>query len=210
MAETRRLPLRIVDGLRLPEAYRAVLRPGEILTDSEGRGRRLPRFFYEIDSWKTARQTQLAPDFRLHEFIQTDLHEARILHGFPRYVPCAVQLLAALLSVFRQRVGTYVHIAANGGYRSPAHAHARDASPHHWGTAVNIYRIGDDFLDSEETIERYADVVREVLPMAWTRPYGHTYGFADDQLHLDLGYVTVVPREAAGESNETPVPAESL
>lgn len=202
MVENRRLPLRVVDGLRLPAEYRAVLRPGEILYDSDGRGRRLPRFFYEIDSWKTARETALAPDFGLYEFIATDLKEARILHGFPRYVPCAILLMASLLSIFRLRVDTFVHIAANGGYRSPGHQIARDASAHHWGTAVNIYRIGDDYLDTQEAIERYADIAHEVLPAIWSRPYGYNVGFADDHLHLDLGYVTVVPREAAGESNE--------
>ncbi len=208
MIENRRFPLRVVDGLRLSEPYRAALRPGELLYDAEGRGRRLPRYFYEIDSWKTARETQLAPDFGLYEFIATDLHEARVLHGFPRYVPCAILQLAALLSIFRQRTGTYVHIAANGGYRSPGHAHARNASPHHWGTAVNIYRIGDEYLDAQEAIERYASLAHEVLPAFWSRPYGHTVGFADDHLHLDLGYVTVVPREAAGETNDIPAPAE--
>lgn len=209
MADNRRLPLRVVDGLRLSAAIRAALRPGELLYDAEGRGRRLPRFFYEIDSWKTARETQIAPEFGLYEFIATDLHEAPVLHGFPRYIPCAVLLLASQLSVFRQKVGTYVHIAANGGYRSPGHATARDASTHHWGTAVNIYRIGDDYLDSQEAIDRYAGIAHDVLPAVWTRPYGHNVGFADDHLHLDLGYVTVVPREAAGETNELNSPAVS-
>ena len=42
--------------------------------------------------------------------------------------------------------------------RLPLAAHARTggASPHCWGTAANIYRIGDTYLDSPETIERYA------------------------------------------------------
>ena len=33
------------------------------------------------------------------------------------------------------------------------------------------------------------------------RPWGHGPGLSDDHLHLDLGYVTVVPREAAGEED---------
>jgi hypothetical protein len=202
MPDTRLPKLRVVDGLRLAEPYQAVLRPGVIVEDTEGRGRRLPRFFYEIDSWKTAKEIQLAPDFGLYEFIQTDLREAKILHGFPRYVPCAVLLLASLLALFRQRVGTYVRIAANGAYRSPQHALARDASTHHWGTAVNIFQIGDEYLDNQESIEKYAAIAQEVVPWIWARPYGHNFGFADDHLHLDLGYVTVVPREAAGETNE--------
>lgn len=199
MADHRRLPLNVVDGLQLPEPYRTALRPGAILLDEEGRGRRLPRFFYEIDSWQTARGTQLAPNFSLYEFIGTDVREAAVLHGFPRYVPCATTLLAAQLSVLRQHLGTYVFIAANGGYRSPGHELSRAASAHHWGTAVNIYRIGDDYLDRREVIDRYAAAAREVLPAVWVRPFGHSAGFADDHLHLDLGYVTAVPREAEGE-----------
>lgn len=200
MPDPTLLPLRLVDGLTLAAPYRAVLRPAEVLHDEEGRARRLPRFFYEIDSWKTAKETQLAPSFSLYEFINTDVRESDVLWGFPRYIPCAVLLLAAALAVFRQKVGTYVHIAANGAYRSPAHRIARNASPHHWGTAANIYRIGDDMLDDPQTIGRYADLLREVLPAAWVRPYGHSIGFADDHLHVDFGYTVVVPHDAPGEA----------
>jgi hypothetical protein len=73
---------------------------------------------------------------------------------------------------------------------------------HCWGTAANIYRIGDDWLDTQETIETYAALVREVLPAAWVRPYGHAAGFADDHLHLDLGYTVTVPHAAAGVQEE--------
>jgi hypothetical protein len=176
-----------------------VLRPGELLHDGQGRARRLPRFFYEVDTWEAARKVELAPHFTLSEFIHTDVREAGVLQGWPRYVPCAVTLLAAGLEVFRRQVGTYVFIAANGGYRSPSHALARDASTHHWGTAANIYRVGDDYLDDGATIERYALMVQEVLPGAWVRPHGPEAGFADDHLHLDLGYVIQVPRDAGGE-----------
>ena len=202
MADERTLGLKVVDGLALDAAYREVLRPRALLRDAEGRARRLPRFFYEVDSWKTARRTELAPGFGLYEFIQTDVREAEVLRPFPRYIPCAVTLLAAHLALFRQKVGTYVHIAANGGYRSPGHEIARDASPHHWGTAVNIYRVGDDYLESQETIEKYRQIAHETLPALWSRPYGHAVGFADDHLHLDLGYVTLVPRNAPGEPED--------
>jgi len=194
-----RSPLRIVDGMRLPEAYRRALKPAALIVDEEGRARRLPRFFYEIDSWLSARELELAPNFRLHEFIQTDLREASVLHGFPRYVPCAIVLLAAALSIFRDRVGTLVHVAANGGYRSPSHQRSRAASTHCWGTAANIYQVGDELVDTPEAIDKYATLARQSLPHAFVRGYGHGAGFADDHLHLDLGYVTVVPRDAAGE-----------
>src|SRR6185503_20394285 len=197
--EVPRFPLRIVDGRRLPEPYRQALKPGLMLVDEEGRGRRLPRFFYEVDSWLTAKELELAPNFELHEFIQTDVREAAVLRGYPRYVPCALVLLAGALSIFRDKVGAKVFVAANGGYRSPGHQRSRAASTHCWGTAANVYQIGDELLDRPEVIEKYREVARLSLPHVNVRPYGHGPGFTDDHLHLDLGYVTVVPREAAGE-----------
>ncbi len=197
--EAQRFPLRIVDGRRLAAGYRQALKPGALIVDEEGRARRLPRFFHEVDSWLTATELELAPNFQLHEFISTDVREAPVLHGFPRYVPCALVLLAGALSIFRDRVGARVHVAANGGYRSPAHGRSRAASTHCWGTAANVYQVGDELLDRPETIEKYRQIARLALPHVYVRPYGHGPGFADDHLHLDLGYVTVVPRDAAGE-----------
>ncbi|HEV8242111.1 MAG TPA: hypothetical protein VGS57_22285 [Thermoanaerobaculia bacterium] len=194
-----RFPLRIVDGRRLAEPYRQALKPGALLVDEEGRGRRLPRFFYEVDSWLTAKELELAPNFELHEFIQTDVREAEVLRGFPRYVPCALVLLAGALSIFRDKVGAMVHVAANGGYRSPQHERSHAASTHCWGTAANVYQIGDELLDSPEKIEKFREIALLSLPYVNVHAYGHGPGFTDDHLHLDVGYVTVVPREAAGE-----------
>ena len=199
MSSVRSLPLRVVDGMGLDEKYRQALKPGEILRDREGRARRLPRFFYEIDSGKTARETDISPHFALWEFINTDVREAKALHGFPRYIPCAVTLIAAHLELFRKQVGVVVRIAANGGYRSPSHTLTRNASPHNWGVAANIYQIGDEYLDEQEKIERFNEIALKLLPGVWARPYGHSIGYADDHIHLDLGYVTAVPRDAAGE-----------
>lgn len=195
-------PLPIVDGLRLDRLHREALQPGSILRDAEGRGRRLPRFFYEIDSWETALSTPLSPHFMLWELIYVDVREAELLRTFPRYVPCAVTLMAAALEAFRTAVGTYVHVAANGGYRSPEHRLSKVATPHCWGTAVNIYRIGNDWLDSQETIERYHRIARETMSGVWVRPYGSGRGFVDDQIHLDLGFVTLVPHGAASEDGD--------
>ena len=199
MSSTPLLSLRVVDGLELDERYRQALKPGEMIYDRHARARRLPRFFYEIDSNKTAQETLLAPHFALWEFINTDVREAKALHGFPRYIPCAVTLLALHLEALREKVGAFVRIAANGGYRSPAHALSRFASPHNWGAAVNIYQIGDDYLDEQEKIERYNEIAIRLLPGIWARPYGHNTGYTDDHVHLELGYVTVVPRDGAGE-----------
>jgi hypothetical protein len=117
------------------------------------------------------------------------------LRTFPRYVPCAITLLAVCLERFREAVGTLVHISANGGYRSPSHRFSKNATPHAWGTAANIYRIGDTYLDNRSAIERFSLIARETLPGIWTRPYGAPTGYAEDHLHLDLGYVLSVPRD---------------
>jgi hypothetical protein len=188
-------PLPCVDGLELPDEYRSAIRPGEALLDRHGRRRTLPRWFLRIDSWDAARETPLTPHFMAWELIGVDVREAPPGRSFPRYVPCAVLLLAAALELFRIDVGTYVHIAANGGYRSPGHRLTRHASRHCWGTAVNIYRIGDAFLDSREEILRYAAIARRVMPGVWIRPFGHDEGEADDHLHLDLGYTTFEPAD---------------
>jgi hypothetical protein len=194
------LPLPVIDGCELEDDVRSALRPGELMQDSDGRSRRLPRFFYEVDSWKTALELPLTAHFTLWEFLTVDVREAKPQRRFPRYVPCAITLLAAHLELFRVAVGTYVHIAANGGYRSPGHRLSRHASTHSWGVAANIYRIGSELLDTRERIERYAQVARETVPGVWIRPWGPGAGKADDHLHLDLGFVTRVPHEAAPES----------
>lgn len=189
------LPLPVIDAERLAAPLREVLRPGAALRDRLGVRRGLPRFFYEVESWDVARDLQVAPNFCLWEFMGVDVREAPPLRSFPRYVPCAVTALAAHLAVLRQAVGTYVHIAANGGYRSPAHRLTRHASRHCWGSAVNVYRIGDDDLDDEDRITRYARIARTALPAAWIRPYGPGDGESDDHLHIDLGYLVLEPTE---------------
>jgi hypothetical protein len=195
-----RLPLPVVDALELDEAHREVLKPGELLPDPNGRLRRLPRFFYRIDSWSAAQSIQLAEHFSLSEFIRVDVREASLLRVFPRYVPCAIPLIAAHLELLRRETGAFVHIAANGGYRTPAHRLTDHASPHCWGTAANIFRVGDELLDTEEKIDYYARIAARVLPGVWIRPYGHDKGMADDHLHIDLGYTVAVPRSAASEA----------
>lgn len=194
--------LPVVDALRLPLPLRDALRPAATVCDRSGNTHRLPQFFYEVASWDQAMRTQLSPNFGLWEFIQTDVREAEALRGFPRYVPCAVTLLAAALERFRSTVGTFVRIAANGGYRSPSHAVNTGATTHAWGAAANIYMIGDALLDNRDTIERFATVARAALPGAWTRPYGTSVNGTTDHLHLDLGYVLVVPRDADAEPVE--------
>ena len=190
--------LRVVDGRRLEKRYRDALRPGGQLSDSRGCAHQLPRYFYEIPSWDVATRLQLSEHFALWEFIHTDIHEAEPLRTFPRYVPCAITLMALGLEQFRSAVGDYVHISANGGYRSPGHALTQFATPHAWGTAVNIYKIGDTLIDSPDAHAKYAQIARESIPGVHVRPFGAGTGEADDHLHIDLGYVVSVPHGLIG------------
>jgi len=194
-----RLPLAVADGLDLDAPVRSLLMPGVRVRDSHARIRRLPRFFYVVESWNAALQTRLTPHFAIWEFMDVDLYEPAPLRRFPRYVPCAIATLAAHLEVLRGQLGASIHIAANGGYRSPSHGRSTPGSPHAWGTAANIYRIGDEYLDERDRIERYASLATALLPTLRARPYGPGPGCVDDHVHLDLGYVTAVPAEAPDE-----------
>jgi hypothetical protein len=209
-AASSAFPLRLVDGRRLERRYRDVLLPGGILCDHGGQARALPRYFYEVESWAQASDTLVSPHFRVSEFIHTDVREAPPLRVFPRYIPCAVVLLAHALELFREAAGTYVYVGANGGYCSPRHARIGGASPHCWGTAANIYRVGDTYLDNHEAIAKYAAIAHEALPTIWTRPLGPEVAKTDDHLHIDLGYVISVPREAAGETYNVKLTGDPL
>ena len=193
--------LRAIDGLDLPEEDRSLLRPGETETDSSGNVHRLPRFFYEVRSWQEAQELRLAPHFTLAELMLVDCREARLLLSqFPHYVPCAIIILARLLEDFRHEVGAPVFIAANGGYRSPAHQIGGAKSIHAWGTAANIYRIGDTILADTKSIEKYRTIAASLSPAVFVRPFGLEKGQTSDHLHIDLGYVRLTPRECSEAS----------
>jgi hypothetical protein len=193
--------LRAIDGLNLPEEYRALLRPGEGETDWRGNAHRLPRFFYEIESWRQAHEIRFAPHFTLAELMLVDCREANLLLSqFPHYVPCAIVLLARFLEDFRWEVDAPVFISANGGYRSPAHEIGGAKSIHAWGTAANIYRVGDTFLDNAKSIERYGAIASSLSGVVLARPFGSGTGKTDDHLHLDLGFVSLTPRECSEAS----------
>src|SRR5213596_771465 len=193
--------LRGSHGLNLPQEYRALLRPGETETDLRGNVHRLPRFFYEIGSWQEAHEIRLAPHFTLSELMLVDCREARLLLSqFPHYVPCAIRLLARFLEDFRREVDTPVFISANGGYRSPAHQIGGAKSIHAWGTAANIYRIGDTFLCDTKSIEKYRTIAASLSPAVFVRPFGREKGQTSDHLHIDLGYARLTPRECSEAS----------
>ena len=204
------LPLRIVDGRRLEKRFRDVLRPGGVLADAAGQAHVLPRFFYEVPSWDVAVSLQLSEHFALWEFIHTDIHEAEPLRTFPRYVPCAITLLALCLEQFRDATRSFVHIAANGGYRSPGHSLTVHATPHAWGTAVNIYKVGDTMLDEQEALDHFAEIAYKSMPGVYVRPFGNKPGFTDDHLHLDFGYVVAVPRGSPFETYNPKLDVEPL
>jgi len=189
---------RPIDGIHLAEEYRALLRPGESEATSDGTLHHLPRFFYEISSWKQAHEIRVAPHFTLAELMLVDCREARLLLSqFPHYVPCAILLLARFLEDFRREVDAPVFISANGGYRSPAHQIGGAKSIHAWGTAANIYRVGDTFLSDARSIGKYRAVAASLGPAVFARPFGKDEGQTNDHLHVDLGYASLTPRECS-------------
>jgi len=193
--------LRPIDGLHLSGEYRTLLRPGEAESDSSGTVHHLPRFLYEIGSWQDAHEIRLAPHFTLAELMLVDCREAELLlRQFPHYVPCALILLATFLEDFRREVDAPVFISANGGYRSPAHQIGGAKSIHAWGTAANIYRIGDTYLNDAKSIERYGAIASSLGRAVLVRPFGTGAGETDDHLHLDLGFVSLTPRECCEAS----------
>lgn len=197
--------LKVVDAFDLDDELRTILKPGEMVRDPRGRRHRLPRYFYEIPSHDVATQIQLTPNFGLNEFILTDLRETPRLQEFPRYVPCAVRILAFYLQQFRDKAGASVHVPVNGGYRSPAHKMAIHATPHMWGTAADIYRIGSTILKTKESIEKYNAIAEDLSDDIDVLPYGHETGASvDDHLHIDIGYLTYLPREISEDRMEQP------
>lgn len=197
--------LKVVDAFDLEDELRTILKPGEMVRDTQGRRHRLPRYFYEIPSHEAALATRLTPHFGMNEFILTDLKEAPRLQQYPRYVPCAVRVLAFYLEQFRSACGASVHIAVNGAYRSPSHKLSLHATPHMWGTAADVYRIGSAILKSKELIEKYNDIAEDLSDDIMVLPYGHDTGSnADDHVHLDLGFVTLIPREISEDRMEQP------
>src|SRR5260370_14870382 len=193
--------MRAIDAFNLPAEYRALLRPAEAETDFRGNVHHLPRFFYEIGSWEEAHEIRLAPHFTLAELMLVDCREATLLlRQFPHYVPCAILLLARFLEAFRREVDAPVFIGANGGYRSPAHQIGGAKSIHAWGTAANIYRIGDTFLSDTKAMEKYRTIAASLSLAVFVRPFGREKGQTSDQLHIDLGYVRLTPRECSEAS----------
>jgi hypothetical protein len=187
--------MKIVDGLALAPEHRRLLRPGELLADADGGMHRLPRWFYEVESWQVAKQAKLTTHFVLAELTTVDCREADLLvRHIPHYVPCTVSVLARYLQEFRIRVEAPVYVSVNGGYRSPAHRlTAQYGTPHLWAAGADIYRIGDSWLDSQKSIERFARIAETIGPEVYAKPFGHGAGETDDHLHLDVGFLTLVP-----------------
>ncbi len=190
------LNLEAVDGLKLSEKHLVLLRPGEAVADQDGIAHHLPRFFYAVPSWSCAHEVRLAEHFRLSELMTVDCREAELLlREFPHYVPCAVVLMARYLEDLRRKAEATIFVSANGGYRSPAHLRNDFKSPHSWGTAADIYRVGDTYLHDERTITRFGHLAESLGPQIHVRPYAP----GDDHLHIDLGFLSVTPRHCSEE-----------
>src|SRR5882757_6175778 len=197
--------IKVVDAFDLDDELRSLLKPAEMVKDAEGRRHRLPRYFYEIPNHEAAVSIRLTAHFGLNEFTLVDLKEADRLQQFPRYVPCAVRVLAFYLEQFRREAGASVHIPVNGGYRSPSHKLSLTATPHMWATAADIYRIGTSILKGKESIDKYNGIAEDLSDDIHIFPYGHVTGAnADDHVHFDLGYITVIPTEISEDRMEQP------
>ena len=184
--------MKAVDGLQLDDAHRAILKPGAAIDFENGSVHHLPRFFFEVPSWETARELRIARHFTLSELMMVDCRETALqLRRFPHYVPCAILLLARTLELFRNEAGASVFVSANGGYRSPAHQLSRAQSMHQWATAADIYRVGDTYLDDEKSIERFARIAVSLGDDVFVRPFVE----GDDHLHLDIGFAALTPRD---------------
>ncbi|MFL6528277.1 MAG: hypothetical protein ACJ8IQ_09270 [Chthoniobacterales bacterium] len=184
--------MKAVDGLQLDDEHRAILKPGAEVQFENGSVHRLPRFFFEVPSWPAARERRIARHFTLAELMMVDSREAPLqLRQFPHYVPCSIVLLARVLESFRNEAGAPVFVSANGGYRSPAHQLSRLQTMHQWGTAADIYRVGDTYLNDEKSIERYARVAASIGDDVYVRPYVG----GNDHLHIDIGFAAVTPPE---------------
>ena len=195
--------LKIVDAFDLEPELRALLRPNEMAMGKAGRQHRLPRYFYEVPSHERAKEVRLTPHFGLNEFLLVDLKEAPLIRRYPRYIPCAVRLLAFYLERLREAVGQPIHLAVNGGYRSPVHKLAVGITPHMWGTAADFFRIGGTLLNDKDAIEKYNRIAEDLSDDLWVMPYGHDIGSADDHIHVDLGYISLVPREMTEDRAES-------
>jgi hypothetical protein len=73
-----------------------------------------------------------------------------------------------------------------------------------WGTAADIYRAGSTILRTKEAIEKYNEIAEDVSEDVRVLPYGHAIGNADDHVHVDLGYITMIPREISEDRMEVP------
>lgn len=184
---------RLVDGRSLNQRTREVLRPGDE-GEAPGGPATLPRWFYRVESWSQALELRVSPNFGAYEFLDVDVREAEPVRSWPRFLPLAITALAAHLEVFRDAVGSYVRIACNGGYRSPRHGLSRAGSLHHWGTAADIYRIGDRYLDDVDRIRQFAGIASKSLPGVWIRPPEQSF----DHLHIDIGPLVLAPRRVPG------------
>src|SRR5207247_2213007 len=194
------------DGFGHGAGVRSLLLAQGMAEGKDGRQHQLPRDFYEIPGHEAARGVRLSPHFGLNELLLVDLKEAERLRAYPRYVPCAVRILAVYLERLREAVAAPIHLAVNGGYRSPAHKLSVGATPHMWGTAADLYRIGGQVLNEKDTIEKFNRVAEDTSDDLWVMPYGHEIGKTDDHIHLDLGYISLVPREMSEDRAEAPQP----
>ena len=78
MSESQQI--KVVDAFDLDDELRSLLKPGEMVRDSQGRRKRLPRYFYEVPSHDAAVQIRLTQHFGL-ECQRRDRHRPHQVDG---------------------------------------------------------------------------------------------------------------------------------
>ncbi len=170
---------------------RSLLRPGEMVRDAAGTAASPSALLLRSSlATRRRRRSSLTPHFASTSSSSSTSRRRSRLQDYPRYVPCAVRILAFYLERFREAFGASLHIAVNGGYRSPAHKLYAPASLAHVGnrrptsTAIGTSILNDQESDRAATGKRPRRSADELNVL----PYGHDVGKADDHLHFDLGY----------------------
>jgi hypothetical protein len=52
-------------------------------------------------------------------------------------------------------------------------------------------------MDSQRNVERFARIAEGIGQEVFVKPFGASPDEADDHLHLDLGFLHVIPRESS-------------
>jgi hypothetical protein len=142
-----------------------------------------------------------APHFTLAELMLVDCREARVLLKPVSRItcPCAILLLARFLEDFRREVDTPVFISATAGTaRRRIKLAARKAFMRGARRQIST-GSATLFFPMQSPLESMARS-RHHLVRLFLFDFGHEKGQTSDHLHIDLGFVSLTPRECSEAS----------